>query len=156
MNNKPLTLAQAQILNAALDPGRLSPLAPDVVANYMTLQTKADSAKRQIENRLDCVLRDVYDCFGRELDYWYFDGANEGEVGDLLRHYTDDVIDGLCLVPPPAGGEFRFIDKNGQECVIDAAIPTRWLFENFKKELRDSIIALQKFYDYSRNHGHSF
>ena len=64
---------------------------------YWRLSRLAGSYASKIEDRIDYVLRRIYQEFGGELDYWYFDGAEEGEVGNLDRNLHKDRVSGFVI-----------------------------------------------------------
>lgn len=119
---------------------KVSFLLPDAMTQYEALQNQADSAKNFIEDRINYIIQTIYASFGERLSCWYFDGAGEGETGDLLRAYSHDFIS-LHVEPYPSGQGFSIINKDGGEWGLSSEIPTRWLFEDFEDELKKGIIA---------------
>ncbi len=110
--------------------------------------------EEDVTNRIEEVLNIFWGVFGAKVDYWYFEGADEGEIGDLNSHMNNDEIYGIRigLVPldPLIGSKFTntdvpigndgpynhvILDKEGNEFDWDGSIPTRWLFENCKDEI---------------------
>ena len=91
-------------------------------------------------------MRFLYKTFDGELDYWYFNGAGEGEVGDLSKYIGDIEIYGFVFESVKDPDEIEITDKYGKYfCLHDGnRIPTRWLCEDFEQEVLDGIKSFKK------------
>jgi hypothetical protein len=92
-----------------------------------------------LEERITFILQRLTAIFGGELDTWYFDEAEENEVGNLSHHLDSNSIDELHLeykrnITCGRNG-MVIIDKFGKEYGCGYEIPTRWLFEDFEQEI---------------------
>lgn len=115
------------------------PILPEFVAHAEAIAHQARSLEELIINRINYIVETLFKTFGVNLDFWYFCGAGEGEVGDLWRNY--DKENGINIETGLSRNtsytEIIIIDKNGDEWEFDSYIPIRWLFENFEQELID-------------------
>jgi len=121
---------------------KTEPITQKLIDNWQLAATEAGKMEGQIINRIDYIVRTIFQTFNHKLDCWYFYGAGEGDVGDLLRHYDSDEINIITELARNKGGgydsiEMVILDKEGNEWGFDSSIPTRWLFENFEQELID-------------------
>lgn len=117
-------------------------LTKQQVKDWKMTQELAQQYEEVITDRITEVLNTFWGAFGAKVDYWYFDGAEEGEVGDLASYMNDDEIYSICigLVPnDPPGNDGAYdhviLDKDGNEFGWDSSIPTRWLFEDCTDEI---------------------
>jgi hypothetical protein len=107
----------------------------------------AGSYTDKIEQRITYVLRRIYQEFDFELDYWYFDGAEEGQVGDLARHLDKDIVSGFITESKTPGyiEDFSIDFDDGTVADFGYGFPTRWLYEDFEDELvRGKASYIQK------------
>jgi hypothetical protein len=105
---------------------------------------KIGAEEEKIYNRITDIHRTICKEFGDTLDTWYFYGAEEGEIGDLWGNLGDDSIDRMeveiIMVPNKPSSDYsdyKIIDKHGKELDLSSSIPTRWLYEDFEKELSE-------------------
>jgi hypothetical protein len=115
-------------------------ITPAFLNDWKKAATLAGTMEESIVNRINYIVRTVYDVFKVKIDTWYFYGAGEGEVGDLMRQLDDNEINIITeLARNKDGGynsiEMVIIDKYGHEWGFEDSIPTRWLFEPFELEL---------------------
>lgn len=101
---------------------------------WKDLITQADMIESSIINRICYILTFWLQTFGNTLSSWYFEGADEGHVGDLDSHISDSVIYGIVL-DYFYDNKTNIIDKHGNNLSCDDDIPTRWLFEDFEEEI---------------------
>lgn len=116
-------------------------ITKEFVNETLLLNNQLESKKEIIFNRIEYILKFIFKAFGGELDYWYFDGAEEGEVGDLFKNYNPNTIYVI------AEGSYNYsviIDKFNNEWDFDGEIPTRWLFEDFEDEVLDGLKEYKK------------
>jgi hypothetical protein len=121
---------------------KTEPITQKLIDNWQLAANESSSMEGEITNRIDYIIRTIFDTFNKKLDTWYFDGAGEGDVGDLLRHYDENEINIITELSRNKEGvydsiEMVIIDKEGSEWGFDSSIPTRWLFEDFEQELID-------------------
>lgn len=110
------------------------PITPNLIVNWQEAHAKASKFEDQIIDRIDYILNTWFEVFGSKLDYWYFDGADEGEVGNLSRYFDNNSISGFYVEVNKCPNEMIIIDKDGHEWGWESEIPTRWLFEDGVKE----------------------
>jgi len=112
------------------------PITRSLVMDWQEAHRKASKLEDAITERIDYVLKTWFEVFGAKLEYWYFDGADEGEIGDLYRYFNDDNIYGFYVEVKGCPDEMVIIDKDGDEWGWESEIQTRWLFEEgFKEEI---------------------
>ncbi len=98
-------------------------------------KNKNNAIEGAIVNRIDYIIIAIYSIFGKECKNWYFDGAEEGEIGPI-PDLNYDCIDGL--ICSPEHNKFHIKLNNG-EIIKDIIgnFPKQWLFEDFEEELND-------------------
>lgn len=117
------------------------PLSVDILEQYKSLRAQADEFGNQLEKRITYVIETIWSAFGKRFDYWYVQGAEEGQLGDLAKcfRWGDDVQD-LCI--HPYEGEMVILLKNESEYGFgEGEFPQRWLYEDFEQELTDGVAA---------------
>lgn len=117
-------------------------LTKQQIRDWKLTKELAQQYEEVITDRIEEVLNTFWRAFGAKVDYWYFDGAEEGEVGDLASYMNDDEICNIwiSLVPnDPPGNDGPYdhviLDKDGNEFGWESSIPTRWLFEDCTDEI---------------------
>lgn len=126
-------------------------LTKQQIRDWKLTQELAQQYEEVITDRIEEVLNTFWGAFGAKVNYWYFDGAEEGEVGDLASYMNDDEIYNIVvgtvhldsragsLVQPPPGNDGPYnhviLDKDGNEFGWEGSIPTRWLFEDCTDEI---------------------
>lgn len=137
-------MANKKTLKAAPPaPKKVEVLDPAILSEYQKLSLQAGRIADQIEKRIEFILNTIYKTYGAKLDTWYFDGAEEGEVGDLFSNLGSTEISGFTLEPYIFNNDCVILLKDGAEWGFDGGIPTRWLFENFEEELTQGRAAYQ-------------
>ena len=64
-----------------------SPLSKREYQNWINYKNLAEESEEKITDRIDDILVRLFELNDFHVDYWYFDGANEGEVGSVkIRH----------------------------------------------------------------------
>jgi hypothetical protein len=121
-------------------------ITESTVSEWESLQRKAAKLEDTITERIDYILRAVFKTFGGDLHYWYFDGAGEGEVGDLSKWMDDNEISAIWTeAAKKTTSDMIIIDKFGNEWEYDSAIPTRWLYDNeFEVELHNGKLQYEE------------
>ena len=118
----------------------VKPISADTITHCKELRNKLNLLEGEIIDRLNYIIYTMFSMWGINFDTWYFEGAEEGEVGNLWRNYASDEISGLVLdfdrhEEEYNSGSITIIDKDGDEWQFYNSIPTRWLFEPFEGEL---------------------
>lgn len=125
---------------AALPPVKNpDPIDPMMIPAWQTMLKGVGKFETIIEERLTYILKTIHLTFGSKLDYWYFDGAEEGQLGDLARHFDTSSI-GSLIVSPSLKGDPTILLNDGSEWGLEESIPTRWLFEAFEEELKEGLV----------------
>lgn len=119
----------------------VKPINQEMVKEAEELAAKAGKLEEKIIKRLHYIMTSIFKTFNQTKAYWYFYGADEGEVGDLWRHYDPTQIS---VVIENCPSEMVIIDKNGEYWGFEDSIPTRWLFESFEEELAQGKIKFIK------------
>jgi hypothetical protein len=122
----------------------MRPLTPATIATWKKAKA-APSPEQDIIDRIGYIIRTIYKEIGEELSTWYFDGADEGEVGIIDIDDYGTGLFGTSIVYEP--GLYDTMVKLKKEGVIDLGgdgLPTRWLYEDFEDELRAGIVAYEK------------
>jgi hypothetical protein len=121
---------------------KAAPLTTALVANAQELAKQSGILDEQIINRIHYIMVSVFNLFKKKDAYWYFYGAGEGEVGNLWSHYGSNEISIVADNCP--GEEMVIIDKFGDDWGFGDSIPTRWLFEDFEKELTEGKLKYEQ------------
>lgn len=112
------------------------PLDKSIVENWYPTRDALDKIESQICDRLTYVLSTLFDTFGFELETWYFEGAEEGSVGEM--HIRSDYIDGIIVESKHdryGQVKINLIDKFGSDWDFSGDIPVRWLYDEFESEI---------------------
>lgn len=117
-----------------------------IVYDWKSAQSMASNLEEAITDRIDYILNTIFKTFDNKLSYWYFDGADEGELGDLSKRMNDGEIDGICTeASKSSNGAMIIIDKFGVKWEFSGTIPTRWLYDNeFENELINGKIQYEE------------
>lgn len=110
-----------------------------ITKNSVLKWQKSYKATKKLEekilDRIDHVLHTIFKVFDVKLKYWYFDGAGEGEVGNLFAYLGDEYVTGL-HIEAAKYIDMVILNKYGEEISLGGDFPTRWLFDNnFEKEI---------------------
>lgn len=116
------------------------PLTPLLVKQWEIAEQQAGALKEQIVDRIDYIIKTIFKAFDKKFDYWYFYGAGEGEVGPLIINSNSFSV--ITELAKNRNGNYDFNEmvillKDGSEWELNDSIPSRWLFEDFEKELVD-------------------
>lgn len=108
-----------------------------------------------IEKRASYVLMTIAKAFGSKLDWWDWENASyEGRDSDIEGHFQPYFLNSGTMSfhgEFSTGGEKVAIIKEGEWEFSYLNIPTRFLFEDFEKELKTGILA----YQLKLNHEHN-
>ena len=105
------------------------------VDKWKILTKEASELEEIITDRITYIIKFWHSMFNISFFTWYFDGAGEGEVGDLYANFGPMEISSINA--DVGKGAITIIDKYNNEYCWDSAIPTRWLFEDFEQEITD-------------------
>lgn len=121
-------------------------ITPSLVSNWEASRSSYKKLEDTILDRIDYILNTWFSIFGAKLEYWYFEGAAEGEVGDLHRFMSSDSIWNFHTeVKNYPDNDMIFIDRDGDEYVWQSEIPTRWLYDdNFEEEIKKGKEEFEK------------
>lgn len=95
----------------------------------------AQKFEQKILDRIDYIIKTIYQTFGRRLSYWYFYGAGEGEVGNIPAH----ALKPGGYISPVCNPHKDTMVHLKNERVVDLlgdGFPSRWLYEDFEDELK--------------------
>lgn len=113
------------------------PLDNSAIKDWQNAMQTAGALEQGIIDRIDYVLKVWFKAFGSELKNWYFDGAEEGSMGNM--RIGNDNIYGICLDSCKGNQNFYdmiILDKDDDEYGWEYEVPIRWLFDNdFEKEI---------------------
>ena len=107
---------------------------------YKEAETRYEALKSNIVDRIDEILKFSFKTFGSKLEYWYFDGAEEGEIGPLKIDTEWGDVHGMVMKP-----YFTMVIllEDGSEWGIEDGIPIKWLTEDYQ----DEIVKGKKLYE---------
>jgi hypothetical protein len=114
----------------------IKPITPELVKEAEDLASKAGRLEERIIERIHYIMVSIFKTFNKKEAYWYFYGAEEGDVGDLWKHYNKDDIN-VVVINAVGGDKMIILLKDGSEWGFEDSIPTRWLFEDFEEELSE-------------------
>ena len=107
---------------------KITPITAELINKVQSLNKEVNQLESQIINRIDYIITFLFE--GKDCRWW-FEGAEEGEIGDIWRRYHAHEI-WITTDPAP---KISFIDKNGNDWEFEGSIPDRWLFEDFENEI---------------------
>lgn len=120
------------------------PLTHNTYYQWQAAAANVGRLEDDITSRITYIITKWFEIFGAKLNTWYFDGAEENEVGDLSRYMNDNNIWNIYVDSENfPDNELYIIDRFGKEYCWQSEIPTRWLFSDFEKE----IIEGKKLYE---------
>lgn len=121
----------------------MKPLTSEMIDIAKNAARIAAQEESKIIDRIHYIIETLYKTFDRELGYWCFPDADEGEVGNLWNHFHSYGIDVYSEGKRPIK-QMSIIDKYGQEWSFEGSIPERWLFEDFEKEISAGKIHFEQ------------
>ena len=124
------------------------PLTKDHFKAWQDAANLAGSLEESINDRIQHIISVWMETFGGKLTNWYFDSADEGQMGNLEDHLYSDAVHSIhvdCNPEPQTNDKYEMviITKDGGEWAWDSSIPLRWLFEDCDEEIRNG----KKLYD---------
>ena len=123
-----------------------SPIRQAVVDEYWKYFRLAGKFASQIEDRIDYIIKRIHQEAGISLNYWYFDDAPEGDQGSLHRALNKISISNYTTDTRGNGpmAELIILLNDGRIWCLWDGFPTRWLHEDFEKELVEGKAAYLK------------
>jgi len=108
---------------------------------FITVRYKNQTYEQAIEERVDYILKCVFEAGNSRLDNWWVSGANEGESGDIFSIIHKDYISVSCLEYDCTASDYDNFKAiiNGETWNLLEDIPTRWLHEKFENELLSGV-----------------
>jgi len=104
--------------------------------DWREAKAQCDRLENIITERLSYVVHKIFEVFNLKVSTWYFPDAKEGEVGDLDSHIWDAGIHEIFVeISNNKKNNIILIDKYDNEWEWDSPLPTRWLFEDFEREI---------------------
>ena len=107
---------------------KITPITAELINKVQSLNKEVNQLESQITDRIDYIIAFLFE--GKDC-CWWFEGAEEGEIGDFWRHYHAHEI---WIITDP-NLKISFIDKDGNDWEFEGSIPDRWLFEDFENEI---------------------
>lgn len=90
-----------------------------------------------IIDRIEFIFNAIYNTFGKRLNYWYFDGAGEGEVGNIPEYDLPIGNNISAICDPPYRDFVIYSSVENKVLHLDQdGFPSRWLYEDFEEELK--------------------
>ncbi len=120
------------------------PLTQNSIDTWRDLSSQVASWKNKITDRIEYILNRCFEEFDATLETWYFEGADEGEVGDLKAHMWDKAIWSIVFEGVRGGPHEMLILLDGHEWDLYTTLPVKWLCEDFEDELVAGKEAYEK------------
>jgi len=120
----------------------MKPITTEDYDKRKELLKKAGKYTSEIEKRIGYITDKIYETFNLKKEDWGFtEGVEAGEYGSFDMSSNKDKI---FISSAPGLYDEIIITKEGEEWCFDCSIPTRWLFEDFEKELKDGKKLYEK------------
>lgn len=116
-----------------------TPIDPTVIDQFWEAVKLRGKYEDEIIQRIDYILRRIYQEFGGTIKCWYFDSAAEGEVGELTRYLEKDYVSGYHTEATGVDEEMLIL-LDGTIWEL-SSFPTRWLAQPFEKEFVEGRAA---------------
>jgi hypothetical protein len=118
----------------------MKPITKDQIKAWEKSYQETSNLEEDIQERIGYIIGVWMKAFGGKLTTWWFDGAEEGQVGTLIDHINEDSIYSIytqCDTEPKSNDDHDMviIDKDDNEYGWQSEIPLRWLFEDFEQEI---------------------
>lgn len=110
-------------------------ISTETLSIWLDLRKNISSLESQIIDRINYIVRKIYEIFDDGLYWWDFPGDGiHGEGGSLINSLNPDEI----IFQAESSNYSKnkiIILQNGEERILDDGFPRRWLFENFEEEV---------------------
>jgi hypothetical protein len=113
----------------------IKPITHELVEEAQEAAFRASAFEQTIIDRISYIMASVFKLFGKNGAYWWFSGADEGEVGSFWKNYDPEQVS--VITECTSGEEMIILLKDGSEWGLVDGFPTRWLFEDFETEIQD-------------------
>jgi len=121
---------------------KVDPISNSTISYWKKLRQEADEVENVITDRIDYILHFIFNFEKAKLHSWYFEGASEGEIGNLGSYLGSDGTIYSIVTDGSNFSGYSYILKDGTRWSYEGILPYRWLFEDFESEL---IEGKQKF-----------
>lgn len=127
------------------------PLPPNSIEALHEERSRADTVEASIINRIDFIIITIFKTLNIELNYWQYSGDERGEylsldhcLGLVYRKTINQTIDfhpefSRKETNPYNNEEDYEVLFKGESYNLLYNFPSRWLFEDFEKELLEGI-----------------
>ncbi len=123
---------------------KITPIPVELINKAKKLNIEIFDIEEIIIDRMNYVIRFLYKTFSKNEKFsWWFDGAEEGEVGDFWSNY-ESYTGEIQFCTDVGCSNMEIIDKNGDLWVCEGSIPDRWLFEDFENEIIEGKRLLEE------------
>lgn len=96
----------------------------------------SDPMEEEVLDRISHVIQKICDVFEVKLNTWFFDDAEEGDIGSVKNNINStEVGDYVICLYEQNNVDFVILDKDGKERDLSDQFPRRWLHEDFEEEL---------------------
>lgn len=96
----------------------------------------SDPMEEEVLDRISDVIQKICDVFEVKLNTWFFDDAEEGDIGSVKNNINStEVGDYVICLYEQNNVDFVILDKDGKERDLSDQFPRRWLHEDFEEEL---------------------
>ncbi len=123
---------------------KVLPISIELINKAKKLKKEFSDLNEIIIDRIDYIITFIYKASslkGKNFSWW-FDGADENEVGDFWVNYN--ISNGeICFLTDPQLS-MLIIDKYGDMWECGGSIPDRWLFEDFENEIIEGEKMLEE------------
>lgn len=120
---------------------KINPITADLILKGKKLNKEISDLNEMIINRIHYIISFLFETFSEKKGSWWFDGAEEGEVGDFWKNYYGYEI---AFRTDIFVNDIKIIDKNGNFWSCGGWIPDRWLFEDFENEIIEGKKLLEE------------
>lgn len=116
-----------------------NPISKELYNSWQSLNEQAQALEQEIVDRLSFVINRACEMFGQPISTWYFDDAQEGEVGDVWENiHRGEFAVTLDFKKNSSERNMTIVLNDGTELDIARdGFLTRWLFEDFEKEIHE-------------------
>ncbi len=106
-------------------------LTETYLEEYFELIDSVSIFETEIINRIDYILKFIYNEFNSKFECWYVDGADEGEIGKISSLLNGDEVS-PCVESPLSYGKEFIIILDGVHWDLKDSFPKEWLFKDFE------------------------
>lgn len=112
---------------------------------WTELNKKTSVLESTIEDRIDYIIRKIYDMFGHKIAWWDYPGhGSRGEGGSLKDSISKNEVNFSFECESSKNFKEVVAIIEGGEWGFESSFPKRWLFEDFEDELQAGIESYEK------------